>query len=281
MILITGGTGYTGRLLLKRLVQSGAIVRCLVRPSSDVSYLRELGVEWAAVDLGAGQLAEHFEGVTHVAHLAPIWHGRAVVSALTETIQQAVFVSSLRRFSRIPSPSVEAVVTGERHVLESGFRCTILRPSMIYGPGEDRNISRLAQRLRRSAWIPVVGSGLHVQQPVHVADVVQAIIAALDSTQARGKTYAIAGPQAVTFNDLIDLVASAVDSTPRKVHIPVYLGLAASWLMKGLGLKAGVDPEQVRRLQEDKVYAIEPARVDLGFDPVPLAVGLQQIYGGA
>ena len=149
---------------------------------------------------------------------------------------------------------------------------------MIYGPGEDRNISRLARQLRRSSWIPVIGNGRHLQQPVHVADVVQVITVALHTPIARGKSYAIAGPQAVTFNDLIDLVGSAVDCRPRKVHVPLRIGLAVSWCMKALGTNMGVDPEQLRRLQEEKTFSIETAREELGFDPVTLATGLQQIY---
>ena len=282
MILVTGATGYTGRVLLRELVRKGCAVRCLVRATSDVDCLQALGVEWAVADLAEGGLTgAHFDGVRQLVHVAPIWLCRALVDQLTPAIEVAVFISSLRRLSTVPSRSVDAVATGERLVQDSGFPATILRPSMIYGPGDDRNISRLARHFQKRSLIPVIGSGRYLQQPVHVGDVVRAITAALGTPAAKGKVYAIAGPEAMSFNDLLDLVGGAVNSKPRKVHFPAALGLAASRCMRFAGISAGLDPEQIRRLQEDKVFDIEPARRDLGFEPMALSEGLQQIYGGS
>ena len=278
MILVTGATGYTGHFLVRALVDSGNEVRCLVRPSSEVEQLRGLGVDLVVADL-EGPLASHLRGITHVAHVAPIWLCGQLVEALTADIEGAVFVSSLRRLSSVASTSVEAVAAGERLVAEASCGATVLRPSMIYGPGDDGNISRLVRHLRRYRWLPVFGSGRHLQQPVFVGDVIRTIVAALFRPSADRNAYAIAGPEAVPFNELVDLVGAAVGIRPRRIHFPVVMGVAAVRCLRALGVRSVPSPEQIRRLQEDKVFDIEPARTDLSFDPISFAEGLRMVYG--
>jgi len=278
MILVTGATGYTGRFLVRSLVDSGHEVRCLVRPSSEVEQLRGLGVDLVVADLG-GSLASYLQGITHVAHVAPIWLCKRVVEALTTEVEAAVFVSSLRRLSSVASASVEAVAAGERLVEEATCRVTVLRPSMIYGPGDDGNISRLVRHLRRHRWLPVFGSGQHLQQPVFVGDVIRAIVTALFRPGSGSSAYAVAGPEAVPFNELVDFVGAAVGTRPRRIHFPVVMGVVAGRCLGALGVRSAPSPEQIRRLQEDKVFDIEPARTDLGFDPISFAEGLRMVYG--
>ena len=280
MILVTGATGYTGRFLLRRLSTSGRPVRCLVRPTSDWKELEQLGVEIRVGDLeNPAQVRPAFCGVELVFHLAHIRYAPTVVGCVDDQTAQVVLVSSLRRFSRVPSLSVDQIVAGERCALQSGMRCTILRPSMIYGPGDDRNISRLAAYLRRCRWWPVFGSGRALQQPVYVGDVVEALLAAAQTAGAIGKQYAVAGPEAIPYNRLVELVGAAVGVTPVKVHLPVWLALTGLRVSAWCGVRWGLDAEQLRRLQEDHRCSIEVARADLGYRPLGFAEGLARIYG--
>ena len=147
---------------------------------------------------------------------------------------------------------------------------------MIFGPGNDRNISRLAAHLRRIRCIPVFGSGRHLQQPVFVDDVVSAILASL--ARGPGGEYALAGPRPLPYNEMIELVGDAVGVRPLKLHIPVPLALAACHLARILPLKLALDGEQVRRLQEDKCYSIDAATEDLDFTPLGFEAALTRIY---
>lgn len=280
MILVTGATGYTGRFLLPRLAETGQSLCCLVRPTSDREWLDRMGVKVHIGDLEQpGAVRPAFRGVERVLHLAHIRYARAIVECVDSQIEQVVLVSSLRCFSRVPSASVEEVRGGEDCIRLSGMPYTLLRPSMIYGPGNDRNISRLVAHLRLCRWLPVFGSGQGLQQPVYVEDVVSAILAAVRTPGAIGNSYSLAGPEAISYDRLVDLVGNAIGVVPLKVHIPVKLALAGLWLGSLLGARLGVDPEQVLRLQEDKVCSIEAAHGDLGYRPLGFAAGLAKIYG--
>ena len=280
MILVTGATGYTGRFLMQHLLRTGRPLRCLVRPTTELAQLQKWGVEIWTGDLAKPQeVRGAFAGVKQVIHLAHIRYTPTLVECLGDSVEQAVLVSSLRRFSQISSASVDEVIEAEKYAVQRGIRCTILRPSMIYGPGDDRNISRLAALLQRYPWIPVFGSGKYLQQPVYVEDVAESILAALQRPQAIGKSYALAGPEALSYNRLIDLVGAAIGVKPVKIHLPVGLSLAGLWCLQKFGVCVGVDMEQIRRLQEDKSFSIAEAQADLSFRPVNFEEGLAEIYG--
>jgi nucleoside-diphosphate-sugar epimerase len=281
VILITGATGYTGRFLVARLLGAGEQVRCLVRPTSNRASLDTLGVEICLGDLERpGTLVPAFAGAEVALHLAHVRYTRSVLAAAGPELRRVVVVSSMRRFSRVPSRSVDEVIAGEESALEAGPRVVLLRPTMIYGPGDDRNLSRLAGFLRRYRWFPVFGQGRALQQPVHVEDVVAAIMAAAVRPEAAGRQYTLAGQRAVTYDQLVDLIAAAVGVRPVKVHLPVPLVLALARLLPAAaGRRLGLEPEQVRRLQEDKSCSIAAAAADLGFAPVDLVEGLRRVHG--
>ena len=279
MILVTGATGYTGRFLLRRLVTGGIPLRCLVRPTSDCAELEQLGVEFHVGDLERpAEVRPAFAGIKRIIHLAHIRYAPTVVACLDSGVEQVVLISSLRRFSKVPSTSVDEVEKGEECALRAGIPYTILRPSMIYGIGDDRNISRLAAYLRRRRWFPVFGRGRALQQPVYVEDVVDGILAALQNPCAIGKCYALAGAEVLTYDRLIDAVGAAAGAKVVKVHIPVRAALVGLWLLGRFHVKIGVDGEQVRRLQEDKVFSIDAARADLNYSPLDFLEGLERIF---
>ena len=280
MVLVTGATGYLGPFLVQRLLQEGRAVRCLVRPSSDTRALVGRGVEVHQGDLQRiDSVRAAFAGIAEVFHLAHIRFSSTVLECLGPRIRRVVMISSLRRFSQVQSASVEAVVQGEAQVLASQAPWVLLRPSMIYGPGDDRNISRLATYLHRRRWLPVCGTGRALQQPVYVEDVVQAVVAAGWAPGVVCKAYALAGPRAFPYYDLVDRVGASVGVRPILIHLPVGLVLVGLRMLKAVGVRLGVEAAQVRRLQEDKTASIAGAERDLDFVPVGFAEGLARIYG--
>ncbi|MCC7263633.1 MAG: NAD-dependent epimerase/dehydratase family protein [Candidatus Latescibacteria bacterium] len=281
MILVTGATGYTGAFLIPRLAAWNESLRCLVRPTSDPAALSPWPVELCTGDLDdPASLIPAMQGVRLVFHLAHIRYTPALLAAAPPGVERLVLVSSQRRYSRVPSPSVDEVIAGEQAAFASDQPWTLLRPSMIYGPGEDRNLSRLAGYLHRRPWIPVCGPGHGLQQPLHVEDLVEALMAAARSPAALHRAYDLAGPEPLAYNALIDAVAAAIGVRPRKVHLPLPLVLAGLRVARMVGLGAGLETEQFRRLQEDKSCCLDAARADLGFSPRSLAAGLAQIHGG-
>lgn len=279
MVLLTGATGFTGQRLLPRLLQRVESVRVFVRPASDRSMLDD-----GELDVVVGDLCDReavraaMDGVQRVVHLAHIRFASQLLQEISPAFGHMVALSSLRLMSTVPSSSVEEVAQAEQEVRSCQVPCTILRPSMIFG-ANDRSISRMAIQLRRFRWVPVFGDGRALSQPVYVDDVVAAALTCLERPETAGKTYALAGPRPLSFNEIVAALGIAVGVRPWRVRIPVGLALAGLKFLDRAGLKAPVTAEQIRRSQEDKVFSIEEARSDLEFAPVEFDDALTRIYG--
>ncbi|MDA0333537.1 MAG: NAD(P)H-binding protein [bacterium] len=276
--LVTGATGYTGRRLVHRLVHSGHSVRVLVRPDSHVESLPE-GIEILRGDLDdPATLRPALEGVSRIYHLAHVRFTGNLMPHVPADVAHVVIVSSLRALSRVASPTVAQVLSGETAVAGARVPWTILRPSMIFGDGDDRNISRLVSRVRQGNWIPTMGRHC-LHQPVYVGDVVEAILACVEAPAARGQTYAIAGAMPLTWDALIHAVGDVVGQRPRQWPVPAAVAARFLSALEATGLRLPIEAEQVWRMLEDKVYDIEPARRDLHFAPLTFAAAMRQIYG--
>jgi nucleoside-diphosphate-sugar epimerase len=265
---------------MRRLAEGEEPIRCLVRPISDAGGLEQLGVEVCRGDLADREsVRAAFRGVRVVLHLAHICYAQTVLDCADAEVERLVLISSLRRFSRVPDPSVDEVIRAEALVLQSQRPWVILRPAMIYGFGDDRNISRLATRLRRRRFTPIPGSGRNLHQPVFVEDVVAGILAAAETPGIEGRLYALAGGEALSYDALVDAVGRAVGVRPLKIHLPLGWALLALRVLGWLGMRSGIDHRQVLRLQEDKAFSIAEAREDLGYQPLSFAAGLAKVYG--
>jgi uncharacterized protein YbjT (DUF2867 family) len=258
-------------------VGTGCRVRALVRSTSDIASL-PASVEVIRGDLeDVESLGAALDGVRLVYHLAHVRFTANLLQRVSADVEHVVIVSSLRALSRVPSATVGQVLEGESAAANSRVPWTILRPSMIFGDGDDRNISRLADRVRRRRWIPSVGSACR-HQPVFVEDVLDAILAAR-ATAARGQTYAIAGAEPLTWAELTAIVGRYVGERPRSLPLPAAAAARILSIIEATGLALPIRSEQVLRMLEDKVYDIEPARRDLGFTPLTFSVAMKTIYG--
>jgi nucleoside-diphosphate-sugar epimerase len=145
---------------------------------------------------------------------------------------------------------------------------------MIYGAPGDRNLSRLLAVLARVPVLPVPGGGRHLQQPVHVADVADAVLSAAERPASAGITYDIAGPEPLSLAELLRVAAQAVGSRTRFVRVPLSPLVAAARGYALLTARPRIRAEQLQRLTEDKAFSIDDATRDLGYAPRPFAEGI-------
>ena len=115
-------------------------------------------------------------------------------------------------------PTRQVRLTAEQQIRGCGLDWTILRPTMIYGAVGDRNMSRLLRLLGRAPVLPVPATGARLHQPVHVADVAAAVVAALHRPAAIGSLYNVAGPEPLPFADLLRICARVEEA--GVVHNP-------------------------------------------------------------
>lgn len=279
---ITGGSGFLGRHVIPLLIARGHTVSALARSESAAESLSGLGATPVVGDLDDPvSIDQAFadSGADALVNLASLGFGHAptiVAAAEDAGIKRAVFVSTTAIFTNLNAGSKEMRQGAEAVIEASALGWTIIRPTMIYGTPRDRNMVRLLRLLRRTPFVPVPGGGNRLQQPVHVEDLAQAVVAVLDAPLSTGQAYDVAGPEALTFTQLIDQAGNAVGRHTRPVPVPLGPAVAAVRLYERMAPRPRLTAEQLERLAEDKVFDISAARRDLAFEPRPFAEGIRQ-----
>ena len=238
-LAVTGATGFVGRRLVAALLERRAPrVRLLVRDPASAALPRSLPPGWDVVpaDLGAPRWETDLAGIDTVVHLAartgkarPASHHRDGVVATTALLRAAersgvrrfLFVSSIaagfpdRRFYHYANAKAAA----ESAVLASRLETLIVRPTMVFGSG-----SPVLAGLVKLASLPrplMFGAGQSVQ-PVHVDDLVVAILAALDLDRWAGQTLDYGGPITLPMDQLLARIRSARGLPARRpIRVPL------------------------------------------------------------
>ena len=231
MILLTGATGTVGSALLRRLTADGQPIRALVRDQ------RRLGDQRVRVQIALGELSDPpsfrnaLRGVDTVVHLAAsirdqpsgsieelnaIATLRLVRAAERAGVRRFVFFSALGATHHSRTRFFRAKALAEEAVESSSLSTLIFRPSLIYTPGDPW--LTLLDRLSRLPAMPVSGSGKALYQPVWAEDVAEAVVNALASPDS---SYELAGPEVLSYNDIVRAVLRAEKRRRRLVHVPL------------------------------------------------------------
>jgi len=279
-LLVVGGSGFLGGYVLRAAALGGHQAVALARSPAAARRVAACGARPLPGDLDdARRLDEAFaaarcEALVCLASLG-FGHGPAIVAAAEEAgLRRAVFVSTTAVTTTLHPPTRQIRLAAEQQIRGCGLDWTILRPTMIYGDAGDRNLSRLLLRLSRAAVLPVPAAGGCLHQPVHVADVAGAVLAALQRPAATGARYDVAGPEPLPFAELLGTCARAVGSRTRFIPVPLapLVPLARGYEL--MSRRPRIRAEQLRRLAEDKAFAIDDAVRDLGYAPRPFADGI-------
>lgn len=295
-IFVTGATGFVGHAVVRALVGHGFLVRCLVRPGSEAALKGFESIDRVPGDvLEPDKLAASIEGCGAVVNLVGIirehrargitfdrLHTQATANMVAVTheagVTRYIQMSAVGTRPGAASRYHQTKWQAEEVVRASALDWTIIRPSLIYGPG-DEFVSALARMIRRLPAVPVLGDGQYRVQPVAVEHVAEAFARALRLPAATAQTYEIGGPEPCRFVDLLDLIGAALGlPRVRKVYVP--LGV-----VKGVTTALGwlpffpVTTDQLIMLEEGNVTDPGRAYADLAVAPEPLAQGLKRMLG--
>jgi uncharacterized protein YbjT (DUF2867 family) len=283
-VLVVGATGFLGRRVVARLTERGFVVRALVRPETSARSLP------AAVERVLGDLADYDSlarallGMNAVVNAAgtvydkpPDTYERVHVqgtrnlvrAATAQGVERLVHVSAIGARAYAGARFHQTKWQGEEAVRESRLRWTILRPAVMWGPG-DRFVGPLSKALRRAPILPVIGHGAREVQPIHVEDVAEAVVAALERLETVGQSYDLVGPERVTVKELLQSLARAVSGPRWSVHVPTLLVKPLASALHQLLEKPPLTPDMMALLEEDATGDLEPLRRDLGLEPRPL-----------
>ena len=288
LVTVVGGSGFLGRYIVQRLAEAGLRVRVAVRHPETALFLKPLG-SLGQVQLVHGnitsdaQMAAAFDGAAAGVNLVGILAesgkqrfdavqaegaGRAARAAAAAGVRHYVQVSAIGADAASPVPYVRSKAQGEAAVLAAIPTATILRPSLIIGP-EDQFLNRFAAMARLSPVLPVIAGNTRFQ-PVFVMDVAAAVVAALNSPAAAGRTYELGGADVLSFRAIIAMINAETRQQRRLVEVPDLIAA----LMAKLGDVLPFMPmtsDQLAMLGKDNVVTSGmPGLAALGVEATPM-----------
>ncbi len=315
--LVSGATGFLGSRLAVALAWKGTAVRALARPTSDVSPLAAGGIEIMTGDLADDDaLARAVAGqqlVFHTAGRVGDWGAgdefrrvnvdgtaRLIAACRKRRVRRLVHVSSLTvlglprdgaRVDEETPPAVSAVdaysaskIAGEELVRRAhgadGLETVVVRPGVIWGPGDPTFLPRFAALLRRGRMVLVDGGRNRVALS-HVDNLVQGMILAATVPAAAGQVYHLTDGEEITAAEAFGLLAETLGVPPPRRSLPFPVAHAAAALMEAWArLRRRPAPPAftrygVRLVASDCGYDIGKARRELGYRPaVSFRLGL-------
>lgn len=277
MFLLTGATGFTGSYVLNLLLEKRYPVTCFVRKTSNVQNLLQKNVRLVYGDLSDyGSVVKALVGTDTLINLASLGLGYApnIVNACKEVgVKRTIFISTTGIFTKLNPDSKRIRLEAEDLIRDSGLDYTILRPTMIYGTHQDRNMCRLISFIAKNRIVPILGSGGFLQQPVYVNDLARAIVLALEKSTSIKKEYNVAGGKELTYNEVVDIVARFLNRKIFKIHIPLFFCIWLLGLYERISKKPRLKREQALRLNENKKFSIEVIEEDLGYTALTFEEG--------
>jgi nucleoside-diphosphate-sugar epimerase len=314
-IAITGATGFVGGALARRLAAAGHQLVALARSTSNREALADLPIQWHLGDVTDPASLEGFaDGADWLIHAA----GRLGEAGVPESAYQelhvegtrnlltAVALSSPTRILYVSSPGVLGPIEGEpaneaaplapsniyerskaaaeqvaQQFIARGLPIVIARPEFIYGPG-DLHVLGLFQAVANGRFF-TINNGRAYCHPTYIEDAVNGMILALEKGRP-GEIYHIAGPEPVTFRQLGETIAAALNAPPPKLSLPQPVAWLGATTLELMGKLAGKRPplsrDGVAFFSENRRFSWDKAARELGYAPqFDLEKGVQATVG--
>jgi uncharacterized protein YbjT (DUF2867 family) len=279
-VTLVGATGKLGQHVARRLLARGIpVIPVVRRPERLMPGLRGIA---RVFDLDRPETikpvlqdAKLFVSCVHGRH------GADLIAALPRDVERVVLLGSTRIFTRFPDPNVAELQHSADALAQSGFSGVMLHPTMIYGAAAENNLQRIAAYIRKLGIIPLPDGGRTLLQPIHVEDVARCVEAALYRDEAPGAPIVVAGPEPITYRDLVMAVGAAIKRKPFILPIPGPLLELIAMFTAILPLLPRIRRDEIRRLSEDKAFPIDEMMQRLGVQSMPLSQGLAKTFTGS
>ena len=316
-VLVTGGTGFTGKALVKRLLDEGHQVVALdYKEGVKTQELRDWG---ATVVIGSvadkAVVDQCTEGVDVVQHLAAAFRELDVPNTYYDEIniggtrncleaaekygvKKFIYCSTCGVHGNVDHPPADesAPINAAdyyqqtkyqaeplvKEFSDKGMKTTIIRPAAIYGPGDPERFFMIFRRVAKGAF-PMFGSGKTFYHPLFVENLVDAHMLAMDEEKGTGGTYLIADEQYITIKELVKAVGRAMNVDVKIPHYPIMPLIIAGHFFekvcKPFRITPPIFPRRVDWYRQNRAFSIEAAKRDLGYKPkVGLDEGLKRTY---
>ena len=268
--LVIGGTGLVGGYIVEYLVRRGERPFALSR-SPQTGH----GADWFRGDLEKPDTLLLPPFMTLYCTADAIVLAQALPRLFHPSLRRIVAFSSTSVLTKLDTEvaaerdTIRRLADAERRIAaaceEHHVGWTILRPTLIYAPGRDTNITPLSRLIRRFGFMPLVGGGPGLRQPVHAEDLAIGAIAAAASPAAVNKFYSLPGAETLAYREMIGRVFDALRLPRRCLWVPPLLWRAGFMVAKPLFPSANV--AMGIRMMKDMTFDSTPAVRDFGWNP--------------
>lgn len=304
-VLVTGATGFTGSVLVKKLLAAGVKVRAIRRPSSNIQHLRDLDIDWIVGDVYDEETVKRAcQGAEYIFHVAAAFREAKIrdidywnvhVRSTQLLAHEAKSNPNFKRFVHISTMGVHGHIDqppateeyryapgdpyqrtkleaelwirdfGKQHALPF----TVVRPAGIYGPGDKRLLKVF--RMASKSVVPILGSGKCLYHLIHVEDLTDAFIVAATHPNALGDYFICGNVESTSLEQMVRWVAGVLGTKPKFLRLPAWpffaLGLACEIICKPFGVEPPIYRRRVAFFTKDRSFNTSKIRQRLGWEP--------------
>jgi uncharacterized protein YbjT (DUF2867 family) len=290
-VTVFGGTGFLGRRVVRHLHDAGLVARVACRRpdtvlslfshevprieslhadvSDDGSVARAVAGAWAVVNT-VSLYVERGKYTFHSIHVEAA--KRIAMLAREAGAETLVHISGIGANAGSASPYIRSRGEGETAALEGFPSAKLVRPAVMFGPG-DAFLTPLLALLRRLPIFPMFGTGATRLQPVYVEDVAEAVVRILRAPAA-SQLYELAGPRVYTYQELLRAIAASATTRPFLVPFPFSLWHAVGYVAEALP-SPSLTRNQVELMGQDNISEPgAPGFEALQISPQPIEIML-------
>lgn len=270
-IAVTGAFSYSGKYIARRLLARGEEVITLTghpnRPDPFGGKVKAYPLDFdeagmtqslRGVDVLVNTYWVRFDKGENTQPRAVENTRKLVRAAKAAGVKRIVHISIANPSADSPLPYYWGKAANEKAVIESGLSYAILRPTVLYGGGEDVLINNIAFFLRRFPVFFIPGDGSYGIQPVHVEDLADLAVEAVYSRESY--VFDAVGPDSYTFKELVQLVGEAIGAKRPLISVPPRLALLAAQVISLFVRDVVLTSEEVEGLMANLLVSKEPPR---------------------
>ncbi|MCF7969958.1 MAG: NAD-dependent epimerase/dehydratase family protein [Methylococcaceae bacterium] len=280
---ILGASSLVGRCLLAQLAQSNNQIYAFSRSTEE--SINE-NIEWIKIKSERKQTKQL--SITHWICVAPIWVLETHFPMLEAyDAKRVLALSSTSAISKQDSSEPLEITTAKRLQLgeqqlqqwaeKQDIEWLLLRPTLIYGFGEDKNIAEIARFIKRFSFFPLLGAATGLRMPVHAEDVANACIEAINKTNIAARIYNISGAETLTYRTMIERIFIALGKRAHFIPIPLTAFKLAVFCLRVLPRYQHWSSAMAERMNKDLVFDHSEASRNFGYTPRPFKLSSQDI----
>lgn len=305
-VLVTGATGFTGSVLVRKLVNAGLDVHAITRSSSKLDHLGDLNIRWFRGDVfDEPTVTAASNGVEYIFHVASAYREAKYADEMyskvhltsTQLLAKAALQNpNFKRFVHVSTVGVHGHIANppadENYPMHPGdvyqktkaeaelwlrdfasghsLPFTVIRPTGIYGPGDMRLLKFFKMASRRILFL--LGRGQCLYHLIHVDDLTNAMILAATHPAALNEVFICGAPDYISLEQIARIVARELGSDFRVMRLPAGPLFLAADLCERVCRTLGIEPPIHRRrlafFTKDRAFNTQKLREQLGYHPL-------------